>query len=300
MISKARAFQKVQPALAFAASHLDQDLSLETLARQTGWSPFHLHRVFAATTGESPKELTQRLRLERAAALLLTRSDSVLEVALECGFRSHEVFARAFRHRFGLTPSGYRQRGFAHPVSAKQAARHAALIAHVGHCIGLFHINENKRSEMSYSVTKKELSQQPVLAMERRIQRTEIAKTLGEIYGRTHFFAQQNGIALAGPPFARYLEWGPGMITLQAGMPVAAAVPGDDEIKGDILPGGPAAFTVHSGHYDKLPDAYAAIQQWMDAQELQPGGAPWESYVTDPGDYPDPKDWRTEVYWPLA
>ena len=33
---------------------------------------------------------------------------------------------------------------------------------------------------------------------------------------------------------------------------------------------------------------------------LRPGGAPWESYITDPADHPDPKDWRTEIYWPLA
>jgi hypothetical protein len=33
---------------------------------------------------------------------------------------------------------------------------------------------------------------------------------------------------------------------------------------------------------------------------LQPGGAPWESYVTDPADFPNPDDWRTEIYWPLS
>ena len=34
-------------------------------------------------------------------------------------------------------------------------------------------------------------------------------------------------------------------------------------------------------------------------QRLSTGDAPWESYVTDPGEVPDVKDWRTEVYWPL-
>jgi len=28
-------------------------------------------------------------------------------------------------------------------------------------------------------------------------------------------------------------------------------------------------------------------------------GAPWESYVTDPADYPDPADWKTEIFWPV-
>jgi hypothetical protein len=37
----------------------------------------------------------------------------------------------------------------------------------------------------------------------------------------------------------------------------------------------------------------------MDANGYRPGGAPWESYVTDPGEFPDVNDWRTEVYWPF-
>jgi hypothetical protein len=38
----------------------------------------------------------------------------------------------------------------------------------------------------------------------------------------------------------------------------------------------------------------------MDTNGVRPGGAPWETYLTDPADLPDPADWRTEVCWPLA
>jgi transcriptional regulator GlxA family with amidase domain len=85
---------RIQPLLAFAAGHLDEDLSLTALAGKSGLSPFHLHRVFSAAAGETPKEFTLRLRLDRAAVLLLTTTDSVLDVALACGFASHEVFCR--------------------------------------------------------------------------------------------------------------------------------------------------------------------------------------------------------------
>jgi AraC family transcriptional regulator len=54
------------------------------------------------------------------------------------------------------------------------------------------------------------------------------------------------------------------------------------------------------GPYDKLPEALAAIGDWIKQQGTAPGGAPWESYVTDPGNYPDPKDWKTEVFCPLT
>ena len=61
-----------------------------------------------------------------------------------------------------------------------------------------------------------------------------------------------------------------------------------------------AATTIHTGSYDQLQDAYGAIQQWIEAEGLVADGAPWESYVTDPAEHPDPRDWKTEVFWPLA
>ena len=153
---------------------------------------------------------------------------------------------------------------------------------------------------MSYSITKREISTQLVLIVRRRIQQAEIAATLGEVFPRVFQYAQQAGTALAGPPFTRYPEWGPGLITIEAGMPVAASVPGDADIVADSLPGGVVATTIHAGPYDRLTDAYAAMQVWIKEQGLSPSGAPWEVYVTDPAEHPDPKDWKTEIFWPLA
>jgi effector-binding domain-containing protein len=57
---------------------------------------------------------------------------------------------------------------------------------------------------------------------------------------------------------------------------------------------------MHAGHYEQLTQTYAAIERWMEEHGLLKGGAPWESYVTDPAEHPDPADWRTLVYWPVA
>jgi AraC family transcriptional regulator len=297
-------FKRAQPVMAFAAAHLDEDVSLNALAEQARLSRFHLHRVFSAAAGETPKQFTLRLRLGRAAAMLLIGDESVLNVALSCGFQSHEAFSRAFRSRFGMSPSAYRERGFAGGVDAKQAREHAQTVDKVGPCIGLFHTSEDRRrpvNTMTYSVTRKELAPQPVLIVRRRVKRSDIAATIGETLPHIFIHAQQNGIALAGLPFTRYIEIGPGMVTMEPGMRVSSANPsGQGEIVADTLPGGPVATTMHLGPYDTLPDAYAAIEQWMEAEGVASGGAPWESYVTDPGDHPDPKDWKTEVFWPLA
>jgi AraC family transcriptional regulator len=57
---------------------------------------------------------------------------------------------------------------------------------------------------------------------------------------------------------------------------------------------------MHAGSYDTLTETYAAVERWIESNGYRIGGPPWESYITDPADLPDPADWRTEVYWPLA
>ena len=297
--------RQVQPVLAFAATHLEEELPLATLAAQAGLSAFHLHRIFAAAAGETPKQFTLRLRLGRAAAMLLTAEDSVLSVALACGFQSHEGFCRAFRRRFGMTPSAYRRRGLAAGIRAPEAREHAAVVNQVGPCVALYRISNESRSKengMTYSVTKQVIAPQPVLVVRRTVKRSEIASTIGEVLPRVFQYAQQSGIPLVGPPFARYVEVGPGLLTIEPGMRVAAAgvVVSGAEVVADTLPGGPVAVTTHVGPYDQLHEAYVALEEWMKAEGLKAGGAPWESYVTDPADFPDPADWKTEVFWPLA
>ena len=72
--------------------------------------------------GETPGTRQRRLRLDRAAWLLLTSRATVLDIALETGWESHETFTRAFRTRFGVTPSSFRKtRGVTLPQSIRVA-----------------------------------------------------------------------------------------------------------------------------------------------------------------------------------
>lgn len=59
--------QDVVPLLIDFERNLDRETSLESLAGQYGYSPFHFHRFFSSTVGETPKRYVDRLRLERAA-----------------------------------------------------------------------------------------------------------------------------------------------------------------------------------------------------------------------------------------
>ena len=100
---------RIVPALVHIQAHLDQDLSLELLADRVQMSKFHFHQVFRQATGETPRSYVERLRLEWAAVQLRIRRVSVLDLALECGYRNHETFSRAFRTRFTMSPRDYRK-----------------------------------------------------------------------------------------------------------------------------------------------------------------------------------------------
>ncbi len=89
--------------------HLDEKLELATLAAVANFSSFHFHRLFTAWIGETLGDYVRRRRLEVAALRLLAQPRvPVLQVALSVGFSSTEAFARAFKARFSLTPSGWR------------------------------------------------------------------------------------------------------------------------------------------------------------------------------------------------
>src|SRR5262245_11170753 len=152
---------------------------------------------------------------------------------------------------------------------------------------------------MSIQVSRKELQPQNALVIRRRCTRDDIAKTLGETLSRVFAWAQQHGVPFAGQPFTRYLPSGPGLLSIEAGLPIAAPSPGEGEIMAVELPAGPAAVGIHDGSYETLGQTHAAIERWIEANRLEAGGAPWEVYVTDPAHHPSPADWRTEVVYPL-
>ena len=88
---------------------LGEPIGLDDLARAAGLSRFRFHRSFRQAVGESPMAFVERLRLERAALLLLAGEISITELAWEVGFRNPETFARRFRARFDVTARDYRR-----------------------------------------------------------------------------------------------------------------------------------------------------------------------------------------------
>jgi AraC family transcriptional regulator len=286
------------PLLAAIAASRGERRSLADLAREAGASTSTFQRAFSRIVGESPKQYTRRLQLERAALALLGSDASVLDVALDAGFESHEGFTRVFSRHFGTAPSEFRKR---HAHLAREE-RHLSLMSHIGPCLGLFRASltdpHPKEKAVNYDITRQAVDETVFLYKKGRCAHAEIAQTLGQLLPAVFEFAVKNGIEFRSPPTSIYQEWGPGMVTLHAGMSVASASPGD-EIFVETLPACEAAVTIHTGPYDDLGDAHAAVEQYIAEQNLERAGPPREIYLTDPGEVPDPGDWKTQIVWPV-
>lgn len=291
---------------------LNAGVSLEMAAERARRSRFHFHRMFHRLAGETLKHYTLRLRLERAAARLVAGEDSVLNIALGHGFASHEVFTRAFRRHFGTVPTQYRSRAAASSTKSRRL-RHIELTQAIGSCIRFFHypiqpIRQAKQSRQDsgkstmpiLSITRKEIEPQQILFIRRRIAPAERQAALGECFGKLFSYGAKAGLPIAGWPLCRYINSGPGLLTIEPAMPLASPANGEGEIQSGVLPGGPVASGVHAGPYEGLGETNAAIERWIESNGFNVDGAPWEQYVTDPAAYPNPADWRTDVYWPLA
>lgn len=280
-------------------------LPLAAAAQRLGQSRFQFHREFRRTAHETFKQYTLRLQLERSAARLVASREAVLSIALTNGFASHEVFARAFKRRFRMSPSEYRNRALL-KATAWQRKKHFAFTRAIGSCIRFFHHPayksfrpRDKTIMPTLSITKKNIDAQHILFIRRRIAPSELQATLGECFGKLFTHGAQAGLPIAGWPLCRYVNTGLGLWTIEVAMPLAVPAKSEGEMQAGELPAGPVALGIHAGPHENLPDTNAAIERWIETNGYKVGGAAWEQYVTDPVEYSNPADWRTEVYWPL-
>lgn len=101
---------RINPVFDHIDANLAEPLDLQRLADIANFSPFHFHRLFRALTGETLAERVRRRRLEVAASRLLAAPGRAASaIAHDVGFASAEVFTRAFRARFGVTPTDWRR-----------------------------------------------------------------------------------------------------------------------------------------------------------------------------------------------
>ena len=98
--------------LDYIDTHLEDDLSLATLAAVGHYSPFHFHRLFKRATNQTVNNYVSRKRIEKVAAILLRNPEiSISELSLQYQFTSNSSFTRTFKKFYGLNPSEFKKKG---------------------------------------------------------------------------------------------------------------------------------------------------------------------------------------------
>jgi len=93
----------------YIEEHLDDDVSLVTLAELAHLSPFHFARAFKQSFELPPHRYLTLRRIERAKELLGQRELSVTQIGLDVGFSETSAFSSTFRKHTGVTPTDFRR-----------------------------------------------------------------------------------------------------------------------------------------------------------------------------------------------
>lgn len=234
------------PLLGHIHAHLDGDLRLAALARRAGLSPFQVHRLFVAGLQETPRATVTRLRLERCAFRMAIEDASLLNIALEAGFKNQETFIRAFQRHYGRTPSAYRRWLAAQRGTWRNERQSDPVRATPGFALS----------------TSKVVSLRAMhLACVRHVGPYEDVPQA--IFDELEAWAYVR--RLPGPSIWMGIGYdAPGAVPLERlRFDAAIVVPGPFDAHGRVqhgfLPGGDVALTTHAGSFDTLSQAYEAL-----------------------------------------
>jgi AraC family transcriptional regulator len=100
--------RQLRQAMDHIESHLDLELTLDSISSAAGMSPFRFARAFKKTTGQSPRQFVIARRIDRAKELLRSTHRDLTEVAHMVGFSTQSHFTAVFSRRCGTTPKRYR------------------------------------------------------------------------------------------------------------------------------------------------------------------------------------------------
>ena len=99
----------IRDLVVWVESHLEDNLQLDDIAEKSGYSKWHLQRVFKETTSMTLGNYVRQRRLSRVAIDLRLTRHSIINIAERYCFDSPQSFSRAFKSHFKVSPGGYRR-----------------------------------------------------------------------------------------------------------------------------------------------------------------------------------------------
>ena len=105
------------------------------------------------------------------------------------------------------------------------------------------------------------------------------------------------GIKIVGPMFSYHHRRPGDTFDLEVGFPVSQAIKQEGRVINSKLPAVSVVRSVYRGPYDGLAQAWSALQKWVRDNSHGETGRFWESYLNNPDEVKDPKEYRTELNW---
>ena len=121
------AWEAIQKTLDYIETNISEEFEIEWLANEAALSLFYYQRLFSRLVRKPVREYIKLRRLARACQSLESKKTRILDIALDCGFKNHETFTRAFKEAYGMTPESYRE----HPVMLNQFDKPDLLLNYV-------------------------------------------------------------------------------------------------------------------------------------------------------------------------
>lgn len=107
------------------------------------------------------------------------------------------------------------------------------------------------------------------------------------------------GANLVGPPFSIWYEWEAETMVFDNAVPVMPGIVAKDNMKLIQTYAGKTIYTKHTGSYESTQYSWEAMGKYLEENQLETNGNPFEVYMTNPETEPDQSKWVTELYWPI-
>ena len=302
---------RINKVIDYIESNISKDLSLNELAAVAHFSPFHFHRIFSAMVGETLNGFVKRLRIERAATMLVQNPRrSITEIAFECGFSGSSAFARAFQETFQVSASEWRAGKYSRTSkNGKTVSKEGKQISNIKQDFDVQSSYTDSMTRQTWRVEMKNNKELVTNVEVKDIPEMHVAyiRHIGPYAGDEQLFANlfSRLCAWAGP---RGLLSSPEtkFITIYHDNPditdesklrtdVCISVAPDTQVGGEIgkaaIPAGKYAI----GHFEIAPDQYgdawnAVYGGWLPESGYQPDDRPaFELYLNDPKEHPEGK-----------
>ncbi len=153
---------------------------------------------------------------------------------------------------------------------------------------------------MPYECVLRQLGPQLTMSVRREVPAHGAAAAVGEAFEQVGRYLKEVGGRPVGDTFARFRRIDGEVVDVEVGFTVLESLPAAGPVKASELPAGEAITTIHQGPYERLPEAVAALEEWLRTHGRTAGGPFWEVYLNGPPDVTEPEAFETEVVMPLA